>query len=449
MNTDKKNFEIKSNRLKLAWLRGWAEGSAIISKKPDFELEHLKNVADFANKTACTRDLDTDVLLYAAYLHDVGRYSLECYGKKHGLKGTKKAKNILKKLDVNKKTIKKVQTMIKNHSNKEEVNDKYSEALKDADSMAHKMELMDLSEKPYELFRSENALLPPAELFLISETDLSTVLKNSWLSLKNKILKLSEKDEKADADYFMKSADSLEPFETDDIREIKEVRIAIRKMRTLIGFFNKNKTVYMKKKLNMAFLTLEKTRKFSVVKKYLKKFDVYENLKDKIEKEDIRLRELAVVTLKKEFDIETLEAMEDNVKAISAEVSSLKINPYKYLIKYSETLKTAANNFEKNQKEQIKNLHKLRIEGKRLKYLIEDGIFEFVNCNDYNILTKLHDTLGDVNDLRESGSYIRESEIFKADEKLIKLYKEKEHEQSEYVKKELEFLLFMMGKRLA
>ncbi len=463
MNIYKENFKRKSNRLKLAWLSGWSEGSAIVSNSPDFELEHMRNVVFFISKIAKERDLNMDVALYSAYLHDSGRYYLNFNGKKHGEKGADLAKNILKKLNVNKKIIGKVQATIKNHSKKEKIHDKYSEALKDADSMAHLKEGMDLSDRPFELFRAENALIPPAELFLISETDFSQVLRNSWLNLKNKLMKLSEKDKKSDSDYFKDISNSLEPFETEDSREIKELRISLRKMRTILGLLKKKvkgieitgiekKIMWIEKILKLTFLNLEKTRKISVVKKYVKKFEAYEMVKDIIEHEDVYLREMAIDNLKKEFDLDAFAEIDETVESISVALSGLKISPYKFLIKYKKIFIAAINYSkaeQKKQKKKSKNLHQLRIIGKKLKYFIEDGIFEFVNDKDYTLLLRLHDTLGDLNDIKESWEYLKSHEPFKSNEELAMRYKGRESDEYETVRAELGILLFMMEKRLS
>ena len=58
--------------------------------------------------------------------------------------------------------------------------------------------------------------------------------------------------------------------------------------------------------------------------------------------------------------------------------------------------------------EDMRSLHKLRICGKKLKYLTEAGILVFDNKKDYILLIAMHNTIGLLNDVSENRRLLKE-----------------------------------------
>jgi len=114
------------------------EVDAILIAQEDASLRHegfvhLYGVAQNCSILAIKRGLEVELCTIIGMLHDI--YTYKCgYQKNHGELGVEIAEEILRKINAfSEIEINIVKNAIKNHSDKKNVHDKYSELIKDAD----------------------------------------------------------------------------------------------------------------------------------------------------------------------------------------------------------------------------------------------------------------------------------------------------------------------------
>jgi len=100
-------------------------------------IEHTMQVVSYCLVLSKKRDLDEEVLVIAAYLHDLSTY-ISHYSQNHAARSAKIASEILPKItSLPQEKIKLIIQIIANHSSKNQIHDSLSETLKDADVISH------------------------------------------------------------------------------------------------------------------------------------------------------------------------------------------------------------------------------------------------------------------------------------------------------------------------
>lgn len=105
--------------------------------RTSFGFIHLYGVSLYSAMLAEKRNLNVEIAMTAGMLHDLSTYQTGC-SKGHAPKGSRLAREILEESGLyNNDEMDIIASAIKNHSNKVEVHDEYSELLKDADVLHH------------------------------------------------------------------------------------------------------------------------------------------------------------------------------------------------------------------------------------------------------------------------------------------------------------------------
>jgi len=106
-------------------------------EKDKYFFAHLYGVSQFCALLALKRNLNAELAATCGMLHDIYPVLTGSY-ENHGIKGAKKAKKILKKLNLyNDEEISIITNAISRHSEKELIQEPYDEILKDGDVMSH------------------------------------------------------------------------------------------------------------------------------------------------------------------------------------------------------------------------------------------------------------------------------------------------------------------------
>lgn len=339
----------------------------------DYELTHYRNVCKYSLELARIRNLKEDRAVVAAILHDIGRL-LPNQKKKHAAAGASLAKSILQEQSLNEKTITKICNAIRNHSEKSEVGTLYDELLKDADSLAHREELEYDGLRWMEQIRCDYAYETKYEqtAYLTKKADLCTLTSEIITELK-KCLAF------APCELFQKS-------------NIHRIRILSNQLRTLCRLMETMSTCDSKELSNL-------------------------NKKvQKLYKETARLRETQVYLgmIPESTDwIEERRFLKDIIKREEEKFCKWnwsKVFEGLYSIHFADPerndiedyVRELFSDLKKNtvyfEKGSIKNLHKLRIQGKKLLYLKEYELLEI--CPQLlEVLKNLHSEIGSYHDL--------------------------------------------------
>lgn len=102
-----------------------------------FEGPHYKRVQRYAVQLAALRGIDPYEALVAAMLHDSGRLLCGVSGRDHATAGAARAERLLKSSGASRSTTGRIVKAIAAHSRKKQVTSPLDEVLKDADALAH------------------------------------------------------------------------------------------------------------------------------------------------------------------------------------------------------------------------------------------------------------------------------------------------------------------------
>jgi len=106
-------------------------------KRDKYFYVHLYSVSQFCSLLALKRNLNAEIAAICGILHDIYPVLTGSY-ENHGIKGAKKAKKILSKLNLySDEEISIITNAISRHSDKDIIQDPYDEILKDGDVMSH------------------------------------------------------------------------------------------------------------------------------------------------------------------------------------------------------------------------------------------------------------------------------------------------------------------------
>ncbi|MGE0050259.1 MAG: CHAD domain-containing protein [Arcobacter sp.] len=210
-----------------------------------------------------------------------------------------------------------------------------------------------------------------------------------------------------------------------NIEDLHNFRLNIRKIRSLLNLFFKDKKS-INLKLKKIFLKTNSLREFDIFIKTLSK-DKYPNLHKKIILERKKY-------LKKYWNKKSTKKYLKKLKRIKNKISKIK-----YSYSNQELIKITHNHFEESidlakkidAKYSNKKLHKIRIHFKKSRYSLEF----LENChisnekNKIKICKKVQNNFGEIQDIRNQIGYLKKSKIKKCSKKECKkLLKNKKDE---------------------
>ena len=324
----------------------------------EFDKQHIELVMNKSIELAQIRNLDINLVEVIALFHDIGRINENINPNNHANSGS----DFLLKYYKNEpfEGFEEFICAIKEHSNKAKVTTPYSELLKDADSYAHSLEFDSIKNK--ESLRIKYINYPPFYLKWINNEQL-------YLQIKEYLSKL--------VDYF-------------DVNDVHQIRVTIRTIRSMIQIL-KNTTDYkyfndLDKLLKNIFQSYEYSRKLSVFYPILNSSKLQNKIKNNIDKENKNIKDkMDKETIKLKIMLNSFpDPTNENLDVVIKNI----------LLEYIISINTVTF-------KDIESLHKLRIKGKMIKYLMELNLVEF-NENHYNLLKVLHESIGNLNDIQEN-----------------------------------------------
>lgn len=392
-----------------------------------YDYQHVRRVERECKVLAEQSDLDKNIAVAIGLLHDIGRLSSTMSSEPHAVYGSKLAKSWLFDHQVDDKSTRIICHAIFSHSNKKTIHDPYDELIKDADSIAHLHEFPDSIGK-YEKARAHFSKLSPLNFNLSSPENIISIYSQ-------KIAQIYQ--------YFSKKN-----FTEEDVHQMRLLIRSIQIFLKLIQEFDESKKyLELNNLLRNMFKSLEESRKLTVFKKELQSLGIEGNKLKPIKKDIKRHNNLAldkinlskkeISTLFEEFKFETID--EQDLSRVFKQSLSL----YKKQLALVDTTS-------------IKDIHNLRIQGKMLKYLIDDGVVQIVSSSeeqeysDYQLISGLHRCIGSLHDISEDEilykNYYKhkKTSLKKSELKLVKRHFLKKNKAEQ---KELTFLLFQMRKR--
>lgn len=355
--------------------------------------DHILNVKNYSVLLANYRNLDVNIAQLIALFHSDKKIFSHKNSEISKVSGYEVAEELLNKhfVDYEVKSI--IKKAISNHDKKMVIQDKYSELLKDADSIELKEKLKIVTSK-YELYREMDAYLPSFSIRINQSKDINKVLKKNLKKLNNYI------------DNGMNNGFSD--------KKIHKIRVRIRKIRALLWIDKQEKWGKKSKKLNKAlkdiFKVFKYPREIAVLKKLLIKIEenpcILNRLDSEIKESKKDIKEKMKLSKKKidEFKIPKLDVKNENIKDC--------LNTYYDMLKYSyENI------------DDLKRLHNLRIYQKKIKYLVEDDILILFDSDDYDLVEKIHSLIGELNDISDNKKLL--TKFFNINKKKSILQKEK------------------------
>jgi len=127
-------------------------------EKDKYFYVHLYSVSQFCTLLALKRNLNAELAAACGMLHDIYPVLTGSY-ENHGEKGAKKARKILKEMNLyNDEEISIITNAISRHSDKDIIQEPYDEILKDGDVMSHCLYNNDFPINKKEIERYKNIL---------------------------------------------------------------------------------------------------------------------------------------------------------------------------------------------------------------------------------------------------------------------------------------------------
>lgn len=381
----------------MLYLEGLFEGFAANAEDAVFEWQHFKDVSYYAQLLAHSRQLDVEIASLIAYGHDAGRTHGGIHGKLHA----KESAKVLKQLLVDKgyanlyqkKEMKIVLRAIKNHSKKDQIDDVYSELIKDADTLAHIDEQLKVDVNGYEFTRY---------LALKSHIQLDQVASiHDWVRI------------------FFKLNGHLnvlwnEGFSTESQDEwVHQVRTTTRKLRSIITIFSK--TEYYFDEPSFKSILKEYETKLKQILKHLeaaRRLAVFINMEayDVQKKKLDTLYQIELEHIKKLLKDDTIEldrTLKLSFNCIDTEqwIKSCNGIINQQIVRYIKRVS-------KLELENDEKIHFVRVKGKQLKYLFELGLISNANKHLYDMIKEFHDISGELHDLKDAMNYKHSAHYF-------------------------------------
>lgn len=396
-NYYKYNYNEDDNIMKqVSILKNTALKYAGDSADAEFELPHLKHVVKYSKKLAKLRDLDKNLALIIAYGHDLGRTMKGYTGKRHAQAGAETVADILRKDgNLSDKKIKVVSKAILTHSKKKNIGSKYSELIKDADSLAHHKEDLIAEENWAELYR--------VKACKIKDISVETAPISAWYdNWKNNLSFLAENPD---------STDAYSP------SWVHKKRVAIRQLKIINWYFiklNKNNKKILKELntiLNIYFKSLENPRKYFVLKKVLTDLDQDSKALDIKLEEDLNssTKEIRIIL----SDNTIIDKLNDILKRADEEItlpSDKAISKYNKDRIWTKKLKKFIDIVSSSGTGSIDDLHHARIQGKRFKYMADLKLISISSKYLYKSIVHFHKTIGALHDIDDLYKYTADHE---------------------------------------
>jgi putative nucleotidyltransferase with HDIG domain len=324
----------------------------------DYDENHLKMVRAKSIELAKIRNLNTDLVEIIAIFHDIGRMKEDLDTFNHCESGANFLLSYYSTKPFDSFNV--MITAIREHSKKGKISTAYSEVLKDADNYAHSIEYTSL--KPKEKIRLDYMNYPPINLVLVD----NNLLFERIYFYNNYLLKL------------------LKNF------NVHETRITIRTLRSFIRLLDTTSDYLYFEKLDILlksiFKSYEYSRKLSVFKHELYNYSSKKNLNKALKRENNIIRKKISKFKPK------LENMINNFPPIiHIDIS----------IVFERQLADYILSVNKVNLNDICLLHKLRIKGKRIKFLMENELVTYDSRN-LKVIQQLVKSIGDINDIEEN-----------------------------------------------
>ena len=373
----------------------------------EFEKMHFKDVERNIMHLAEIRNLDMVAAKLIAWLHDIARIKYGYRGKKHAKEGKKEAKKILKKMNVDEKTIEIVVGAVGNHRKKDGIDDEYSELIKDADCLSHKTEF-DGDIDDFEKLRCRLAEKGGCRLNPCDGSDPVEKLKEKWCDLE----RLLNKTASGGADSEM----------------VHETRVCIRNIRAILKTMKSREIKSFEDDLKELFKKYTDLRECHVLRRHVIRAGKIKWFEERLE--CIHDRMIAELT----ENIASLQKLK-GISEIKRKMFDVINDEYLSIVGAADVMKRYADSVRSADLDDVDSLHRMRIRGKAAKYLVELGLFEMDEqcCKLVNLMHgeigKLHDV--DVNKrLVNDERYIGNGKLSDKEMKRIDRYFRKREEKA-------------------
>lgn len=381
---------------RVSYLKTIALKHAGDSADPAFELQHLRHVVSYSKKLAKLRDLDKELALIIAYGHDLGRTMKGYTGKGHAQAGAEAAADILRKhSSLSNKKIKIVSKAILTHPKKKTIGSRYSELIKDADSLAHHKEGLIAEEDWAELYR--------VKACKIKDISIKAAPISAWYdNWKNNLGFLTEN---------MDSDDAYSP------SWVHKKRLAIRQLKIINRYFIKldqnNKTLLkeLNTVLKIYFKSLENPRKYFVLREILTDLNQDSKALDIKLEEDLDSSAKEIRTILSDNPI--IDKLDDILKRADEEItlpSDKAISKHNKDKIWTRELRKFIHITASSESASIEDLHKARIKGKRFKYMADLELIDFSSKYLYKSTVHFHKTIGALHDIDDLYKYMADHE---------------------------------------
>jgi len=340
----------------------------------DFERTHFYHVLEGCEALALKRGLNLTVAQLTGILHDIGRITNGSTGKQHAIEGEEIARRWLSEAGYDQ--VEAVATAIKNHMHKKRIEDPYSELIKDADSLAHAREFTEL---------------PWAEVARIQMAYADKItIKGTMVNLREIL-----------SDVVKRINLQLEVSDL-CVKAVHQLRVDLRIAETLIWWVKSDENLELEafyNQIKVAFMRYEKLRAYQVYKKLF------------VSMGQLELGEI-------------MSRLIDNVKNELAQGPVIRINLpelgnyYTSQEKSDILIKKIKKRLEQIEVKSGASLHQFRVFNKRVMYLSKTGIIE-VSPVLLDSVIRLHDALGDLNDLRGLAKHLKKDGAFKSVDGLL------------------------------
>jgi CHAD domain-containing protein len=335
-----------------------------------FEKVHFVHVEQNSISLAQMRNLDVDTACLIAWLHDIGRIKYGYHGKKHAVEGAIEAEKILKKISVEKVEIMSITTAIYNHRRKHRIDDEYSELIKDADSLAHQIEFSGNIDY-YEELRCQMAFQQKCQLKFNKEADVKCKLLEVWVEFKSQIKRVIMGD--IDADL------------------VHDTRINIRRIRAILKTVRYDSLEIFEAKLKSVFELYSDPREAHVLMEQIEKIGkvpwLEVQLKDIRDEMQIDLRE-SIGLLEDQLVFEWLDGQLEKI-----------VNDGEFIAGESEGgMNRYLKAIQQAKLKDVETLHRLRIRGKTVKYLVQLELFT-MDQDCFRLVKYMHSLIGNLHDV--------------------------------------------------
>ncbi|MBN2559008.1 MAG: CHAD domain-containing protein [Clostridia bacterium] len=350
---------------------------AMNSDNPEFETRHMELVESNCIKIAKRRGMDESIAVSIACMHDLGRVKNRVYGKGHAAESAVVAESILSDHGIDGKPRKIIIRAIGKHNRKGRIHDKYSELIKDADSISV-FEGRDINgQRTFEYIRYKYADSVKCEVMVNPGAGAAGLLKSGIANTSQDLAGLKN----SESPYGL----------------IHEIRTGIRKARSVLWHMKNNPKVAksgvmdrLDSGLNEIAEDYDRLRELQVFRKNIKGIDGCGELYTYLDKQ--RKNELKRILSKKlRSQIKMIEELQKIEKKIKNPAEGQNPGGAEYLKKLKKVIEAVENN-------DVKSLHRLRIACKKFIYLEEAGILSFSQPDIKDLLVSINRNLGIMND---------------------------------------------------